>query len=259
MRVSMGMTNLGVLVVACWAAACSSDTGQSQPGVMGAGASGSATSSAAGKAGSSMVGTGGAGTSAAIGTAGQTASAAGTGVTAGSAASGAAGVAAGTGASGASGGAGGAAAGAGGAGGSTAGTGGASGHSGQGGSSGAGQAGSGGSAGGGATFSAVYKILMTGCMGATCHVGATRAGDGLAMTDKMTAFNNLVGANSVSCTGEKRVVAGDPMKSELVHTLDRTQIGSCFNTPKMPDNKPKLAQADIDTITAWIKAGAMND
>ena len=80
------------------------------------------------------------------------------------------------------------------------------------------------------------------------------------MPDKMKAYMNLVGVNSTSCTGEKRVVAGDAVKSELVHTLDRTAIGSCgTRTPRMPDNKPKLAQADIDTVTAWVTAGAMND
>jgi hypothetical protein len=178
------------------------------------------------------------------------------GATAG--ASGAAGTSAGVaGATAGSGGAGGAAAGKGGSGGATSGAGGASGRSGQGGSGGSGQGGSGAS---GATFTAVYKIFMTNCSGATCHVSPTGAAGGLSMPDQMKAYMNLVGVNSMSCTGEKRVVAGDAAKSELVHTLDRTTIGTCgAKTPRMPDNKPKLAQADIDTVTAWITAGAMNN
>jgi hypothetical protein len=127
---------------------------------------------------------------------------------------------------------------------------------------GAGSGGSAGQAGGaatGATFTAVYKIFMINCSGATCHVGATRAGGGLSMADQMTAYMNLVGVNSSVCSGEKRVVASDAAKSELVYTLTRTQIGTCTRTPKMPDNKPMLAQADIDTVTAWIAAGAPND
>jgi hypothetical protein len=143
-------------------------------------------------------------------------------------------------------------AGKGGSGGATSGAGGASGRGGQGGGGGSGQA-------GGATFTAVYKIFMTSCSGTGCHVSATGAG-GLAMPDKMTAYMNLVGVNSTSCTGEKRVVAGDAAKSELVHALDHTAIGSCgARTPQMPDRKPKLPQADIDTVSAWVAAGAMND
>jgi hypothetical protein len=101
---------------------------------------------------------------------------------------------------------------------------------------------------------------MTNCSGASCHINATRAAGGLSMADKMTAYMSLVGVNSSVCSGEKRVVAGDAAKSELVHTLTRTQIGTCTRTPKMPGgNKPMLAQADIDTVTAWIAAGAPNN
>jgi hypothetical protein len=208
------------------------------------GGTGSATTAGTG----TQPSTGGHGVAGAAGT--------GTGATAG--ASGAAGTSAGVaGATAGSGGAGGAAAGKGGSGGATSGAGGASGRSGQGGSGGSGQGGSGAS---GATFTAVYKIFMTNCSGGTCHVSPTGAAGGLSMPDQMKAYMNLVGVNSMSCTGEKRVVAGDAAKSELVHTLDRTTIGTCgARTPKMPDNKPKLAQADIDTITAWITAGAMNN
>jgi hypothetical protein len=126
---------------------------------------------------------------------------------------------------------------------------------GQGGSA-AGQAGSGAAA---ATFTDVYKIIMTNCAGSTCHVGATRAADGLSMNDKMTAYMNLVGANSVSCSGLKRVVAGDAMTSELLNTLEHTRAGTCANTPRMPDGKPMLSMADIDTVSSWITAGALNN
>ena len=122
-----------------------------------------------------------------------------------------------------------------------------------------GGAGASGTGTGTSTFTQVYAMFMTNCSGSTCHINASRTGDGLSMADKMTAFMNLVGVNSVSCNGEKRVVAGDPDKSELVHTLDRTRIGSCTRTPQMPDNKPKLAQPNIDLVVNWIMAGAKND
>lgn len=130
------------------------------------------------------------------------------------------------------------------------GTGGA--HAGAGGAS----AGSSGSGAASATFTQVYALFKTSCAGATCHIGARSVGDMLSFDDQATAYKGLVDAASVSCTGEKRVVAGDPNKSELVHTLQRTTIGSCVRTPRMPDNQPKLPQADIDRVVAWVMAGA---
>ncbi|HET6336286.1 MAG TPA: hypothetical protein VFG30_23855 [Polyangiales bacterium] len=110
-----------------------------------------------------------------------------------------------------------------------------------------------------ATFTEVYAIFMTSCAGSTCHVSATRPGDMLAMTDKATAYMNLVGVNSVSCSGEKRVVAGNPTASELVATLAHTRAGSCARTPMMPDNKPMLPADQIEKVRSWIMAGAMNN
>ena len=147
---------------------------------------------------------------------------------------------------------------------------GGTGGAGAGGSSGAGgrSAGSGGSGGGGgaagsgsgsATFTEVYAIFMQSCAGSTCHVMATRPGEGLSMADKMTAYTNLVGVNAGACSGEKRVVAGDPAKSELMHTLERTQIGMCRNTPRMPEGKPMLAADQLAKVRSWIQAGAMNN
>jgi hypothetical protein len=126
----------------------------------------------------------------------------------------------------------------------------------------AGSGGATGAAGGGATgatFTAVYAIISTNCTASTCHGAGTRPAGGLAMGDKASAYTNLVGVAATSCTGEKRVVASDADKSELVHALDHTAIGSCTRTPKMPDNKPMLAQADIDTVSSWVKAGALNN
>jgi hypothetical protein len=122
----------------------------------------------------------------------------------------------------------------------------------------AGSGGSGGTAAA-ATFTEVYAIFMASCAGTTCHVSAMRPGDMLSMTDKATAYMNLVGVNSVSCSGEKRVVASDPMKSELVHTLDRTRIGSCTNTPRMPDNRAMLPADQIEKVRSWVQAGALNN
>jgi hypothetical protein len=167
------------------------------------------------------------------------------------------------GASGASSGTGGAGgAGTGGAGMGGAGTGGAgTGGAGTGGSgdAGSGDAGSGGSTGSSASFTQVFALLTTSCAGSSCHANAMRPADGLSFSDMATAYANLVNVDAVSCSGEKRVVPGDPDKSELVHSLQHTNVGSCTRTPRMPDGKPQLAQSDIDVVIAWIQAGAPNN
>jgi hypothetical protein len=132
------------------------------------------------------------------------------------------------------------------------------GRGGMGGASGAAGGGMAGAAGGGmpaaATFTQVYAVIMTGC---GCHVSGTSGN--LSMANKMTAYTNLVGVNSMACSGQKRVVANDPTNSVFFHAIDRSMSGSC-NVPQMPPGgAPKLAQADIDKVKAWIMAGAMNN
>jgi hypothetical protein len=142
------------------------------------------------------------------------------------------------------------------AGGGTGGRSGAGGTGGMGGASGAAGGGMAGAAGGGsgaATFTQVYGLIMAGC---GCHVTGTSGG--LSMANKMTAYTNLVGVNSMACSGQKRVVASDPTNSVLFHALDRSMLGSC-NVPTMPAGMNKWAQADIDKVKAWIMAGAMNN
>jgi hypothetical protein len=119
--------------------------------------------------------------------------------------------------------------------------------------------GTGGAAGSGmgtaATFTQVYGLMMAGC---SCHISGSAGG--LALTNKMTAYMNLVGANSGACTGQKRVVANNPDSSVLVHALDRTMLGGNCSPPAMPaGGMAKWSQADIDSVKSWIMAGAMNN
>ena len=58
--------------------------------------------------------------------------------------------------------------------------------------------------------------------------------------------------------GETRVVAGDAAVSVLAAAVSHTHLGAC-EVPAMPKDRAKLAQADIDRIVAWIRAGARND
>jgi len=104
----------------------------------------------------------------------------------------------------------------------------------------------------GATFTEIYPKLMAGC---SCH-GA--GAGGLMFGNRTNTYRNLVAATSSSCSGEKRVVAGDPSKSVLVHSLEHTRLGSC-SVPTMPRNAGKWSQSDIALVKSWISAGALDN
>jgi mono/diheme cytochrome c family protein len=138
------------------------------------------------------------------------------------------------------------------------GTGGAPATPGSGGGTGAGGAGSSaggssGSAGGSATFTDIFtNILSTKC--AACH-----GSGGLNMSSKDLAHSTLVGADIAGseCMGMKRVVAGDPDMSVLVLALKAE--GCRGRTGRMPPSGNPLSAEEIDKVSAWIRAGAMND
>ena len=75
------------------------------------------------------------------------------------------------------------------------------------------------------------------------------------MITRDMAYMNLVGVNSRSCSGKKRVVAGDPSASVLFLAIDRTSADGC-DPPDMPRGGSKWSQANIDKVKAWIEAGA---
>jgi hypothetical protein len=107
------------------------------------------------------------------------------------------------------------------------------------------------------TFTNVYAILMQNCAGGGCHLSSPGAA-GLLMSDKMTAYTNLVGASSSKCFGQQRVVAGNPDTSVLLLALEHMRSGSC-RAPSMPQGRPQLSAADLATIRGWIMGGALND
>ena len=90
----------------------------------------------------------------------------------------------------------------------------------------------------------VKPIFDTNC--ARCHGGINHRG-GLNIDTRETL---LKGGH----TGPA-IVPGDPSKSLLL-TLIRHE-GPSSDPKDMPPNKPKLTDADIQTVTDWIKAGAI--
>jgi mono/diheme cytochrome c family protein len=51
------------------------------------------------------------------------------------------------------------------------------------------------------------------------------------------------------------IVPGDPANSLLVKLIRHE--GPADDPMNMPPNKPKISDADIATVTAWVKAGAV--
>jgi len=108
----------------------------------------------------------------------------------------------------------------------------------------AGTTGTGGTGGGGmvATFTQVYtSVLSVSCKGSGCHNPGKMAT--LDYSTKALAYSTLKAASG-------KIVAGNAMGSVLWMEV---------NSGAMPEGMPKISQANIDMIAAWINAGAMNN
>jgi hypothetical protein len=79
--------------------------------------------------------------------------------------------------------------------------------------------------------------------------------EGLNLSSAGTAFAQLVGSRTTQCSGSRtRVVAGDDRASYLVAKV--TGIDLCAGRSMPPGVSIGLSAAQIETIRAWILAGA---
>ena len=120
-----------------------------------------------------------------------------------------------------------------------------------------GPVGNNGGSGGAPTLSgSVQPIFNTNCALSGCHAGSSpQVGQNLSAG---VSFANIVGVAS-NQSALLRVKAGDADSSYLVHKIQGTQGtvgGSCC---QMPLGASALSQDNIDTIKAWIAAGALNN
>jgi len=90
----------------------------------------------------------------------------------------------------------------------------------------------------------VKPILDTNC--ARCHMGTAHRG-GL----NFETHDGLMKGGKDGVV----VVPGDPSKSLLVKLIRHE--GPVEDPMPMPQNKPKMSDADIAVITQWVKAGAV--
>lgn len=94
------------------------------------------------------------------------------------------------------------------------------------------------------------RVLGVSCATAGCHTGTSPA-SGLDLTPGR-AYNQLVGVTSLNYPAQQRVEAGSSARSVLIGVLRRNL------TPAMPPTGP-IDGAVIDSIAAWIDAGAPNN
>jgi cytochrome c len=90
----------------------------------------------------------------------------------------------------------------------------------------------------------VKPIFGANC--AQCHLGANHRG-GLSLE---THESILKGGHDGAV-----IVPGDPANSLLIKLIRHE--GPANDPMPMPPNKPKISDADIAVVTAWVKAGAV--
>ena len=100
----------------------------------------------------------------------------------------------------------------------------------------------------------VQPIFTKNCTGGGCHGGVNPA-QGLDLSSGKS-YASTVNVASTQCPTTKRILPTTPSMSYLMFKLQGA--GPCFTGTRMPKGTP-LAAADINTISAWISAGAPNN
>jgi hypothetical protein len=103
------------------------------------------------------------------------------------------------------------------------------------------------------------QIFNQSCAVSGCHDSNSFSDAGNLLLEASAYPGNLLDRTPTNAAaaglGWKRIVAGDPATSYVVHKLDGDFPSPDFGD-RMPKDRPKLDQTLIDVITAWIQAGA---
>jgi hypothetical protein len=106
------------------------------------------------------------------------------------------------------------------------------------------------------TFSQIQtQILTPNCAKSGCHSRAVASG-GMVL-EAGASFGQIVGHPAAENPALARIQPGDPERSYLFKKIRGDADISGSRMPK--DGPPYLAQAQIDGIAAWIRAGAPNN
>jgi hypothetical protein len=102
----------------------------------------------------------------------------------------------------------------------------------------------------------VQPIFTQSCAKTNCHKG-TQPDAGLDLSAGK-AYAEIVGVATAECSGDRtRVIPGDPDESYLFDKV--LGVDLCNKSSQMPINSPKLSEAKLAVLHAWICAGALDD
>ncbi len=103
----------------------------------------------------------------------------------------------------------------------------------------------------------VQPILTASCAVSGCHTGSSPA-QSMSLSAGQT-FANTVNRAALEAPNLARVCPGNPDESYLVHKVQGTQGTVGGSGARMPLGGQPLSQPQINTIRAWISAGAQNN
>ena len=102
------------------------------------------------------------------------------------------------------------------------------------------------------------QIFNQSCAVSGCHDSNSFMDSGNLLLESSAFPGNLIDRTptnpSAVAEGWKRIIAGDPANSYIIHKLNGDFPDNTFGD-RMPRNRPKLDQNLIDVITAWIQGG----
>ncbi|NIM48157.1 MAG: hypothetical protein GTN78_20765 [Gemmatimonadales bacterium] len=106
----------------------------------------------------------------------------------------------------------------------------------------------------------VQPIFTNNCAFSGCHGSTNTQPPGKAMNlSAGQAFANIVDVSAIQVPSRMRVLPGQPDESYLVNKIEGTQASVGGTGGQMPLGRSPLSQAQINTIRAWIAAGAQNN
>lgn len=103
----------------------------------------------------------------------------------------------------------------------------------------------------------VQPILSASCAVAGCHTGTSPA-QSMNLSAGQT-LGNTVNVPSLEVPNLARICPGNPDQSYLVHKIQGTQASVGGSGSRMPLGGQPLSQGQINTIRAWVSAGAQNN
>jgi hypothetical protein len=101
-------------------------------------------------------------------------------------------------------------------------------------------------------FGTAFRLGFAGGRCVYCHY--PNAPSGMDVLNVFDAAKGMVGRDSRYGGGMKIVAPGNPANSSLMKKLSGTTLGD-----QMPLHKPRLTEAQVETLRKWITAGAPNN